>query len=253
MQKRVFIAFLLTLAWSMAYAPGMAQADIFMKQKHHTDSFQLMGQTQPAKDSIQNIWITKDCMRNDSTQTSILIRLDQQRVYMIDHVKKTYSDLPLNFDKAYKEMGGDKLSKEQQQAMANMMQQMMKISITVTDTGEQKKINTWNCRKYIQKMGTAAGPVTTELWATQDLKVDADLFAKYNAVMMSMQPGLRDSMNQVLQETKKIKGVTVQTKTTSTMMGTTIKSSMETMEFKEGKAPATITAIPVGYKKQSLK
>lgn len=241
------------LLCSLIFVPGMAQADIFMQEKHHTDAFQMMGQAQPAKDTLQSIWITKDCMRNDSADSSVLVRLDKQRIYLIDHVQKTYGELPLNFEKAMQEMGVAKMPKEQQQAMAQMMKQMMKVSITVTETPEQKKIKTWNCRKYIQKMNTAMGPVTTEVWATQDLKTDYDLFAKYQAVMMSLQPGLRDALSQVMKEARKIKGVTVQTKTTSTMMGTTMKSSTELMEYKEGKAPATINGIPAGYKKQSMK
>ena len=140
----------------------------------------------------------------------------------------------------------------QMPAMAGMMKGMMKFSMTVSDTGEKKKIGSWNCRKYIQKMDMAMGPSRTELWATEDIKVKDDLFARYSAIMMTMQPGLRESMDQVLKETKKIKGVMVQSDTSTTMMGTTVKSSVKLLEFKEGKAPADITAIPKGYRKQSM-
>jgi len=90
------------------------------------------------------------------------------------------------------------------------------------------------------------------LWATEDIKVKGDIFAKYTAIMMTMQPGLRESMAQVMQETKKIKGVTVLTESSSTMMGATLKTSMQLLEFKEGRAPATIATVPAGYKKQAM-
>lgn len=253
MQRRIFIIGLVICMAGMLVAPNMALADIFMKQKHHTGSFQVMGQTQPARDTIQSIWITTNAIRNDSDKTTVLVRLDKQVVYMIDHSKKTYAEMPLNMDKAMDEMTGKAMTKEQKQAMSGMMQNMMKVSMTVTDTGENKNINNWNCRKYIEKMSTGMGPVNTELWATQDLKVQGDIFAKYSAIMMTMQPGLRQSMAQVMQETKKIKGVAVLSNTTSNMMGNTMKSSMQLLEFKEGTAPADITTIPAGYKKQSMR
>jgi hypothetical protein len=96
------------------------------------------------------------------------------------------------------------------------------------------------------------GPANTEVWATEDIKVQGDIFARYSAIMMTMQPGLKESMAQVLKETKKIKGVTVLSNTTTTMMGATMKTSTQLMEFKEGKAPANIAAVPAGYKKQAM-
>lgn len=253
MHRRVVMIGLAALLCAMVVWPSMALADIFMKQKHHTGSFQVMGQTQPAKDVIQNVWMTDTLIRNDSEQQSVIVRLDKQNVTMIDHVKKTYAEMPLNMDKAMGEMAGEKMSKEQKEAMAGMMKSMMKFTMKVTETGEKKKIGAWNCRKYIQKLDTAMGPTTTDVWATEDIKIKGDIFAKYTAIMMTMQPGLRESMSQVMQETKKIKGVTVFTNSSSSMMGATLQSTMQLLEFKEGRAPATIGTVPAGYKKQAMR
>lgn len=250
MKKRIFSIGLTALMAGLLMLPVRSMADVFMKQKTHTGSFTMMGQTQPAKDDIQSIWMTNNVVRNDSKDASTIIRLDKKTITMIDHVKKTYTEMPMNMDKAMESMGGEKMSKEEKEAMSGMMKGMMKFSMTVKETGEKKKISAWNCRKYIQKLDTAMGPANTEMWATEDIKVQGDIFARYSAVMMTMQPGLKESMAQVLKETKKIKGVTVLSNTTTTMMGATLKTSTQLMEFKEGKAPANITAIPVGYKKQ---
>lgn len=252
MYRRVATIGLAALLCAMVACPGMALADIFMKQKHHTGSFQVMGQTQPAKDSIQSIWMTDTIIRNDSEQQSVIVRLDKQTVTMVDHAKKAYAEMPLNLDKAVGQMGGEKMTKEQKEAMSGMMQSMMKFSMKVTETGEKKKIGAWNCRKYIQKLDTAMGPTTTEVWATEDIKVKGDIFAKYSAIMMTMQPGLKESMAQVMQETKKIKGVTVLTSSTSSVMGATLKTTMQLLEFKEGRVPANIGTVPAGYKKQAM-
>jgi hypothetical protein len=39
------------------FATVQARADIYMKQKVHTDEFKMMGQTQPAKDAISVFWL----------------------------------------------------------------------------------------------------------------------------------------------------------------------------------------------------
>ncbi len=252
MKKSANILILTVVLAALTMVPGPALADIFMKQKHHTGSVTMMGQTQPARDSIQSIWITPDVMRNDSKENSVIIRMDKKTATMIDHATRTYTEMPLDMGKAMEQAGGGKMSREQKDAMASMMKGMMKFSMTVSDTGEKKKIGSWNCRKYIQKMDMAMGPSRTELWATEDIRVKDDLFARYSAIMMTMQPGLRESMEQVLKETRKIKGVMVQSDTSTTMMGTTVKSSVKLLEFKEGKAPADITALPSGYRKQAM-
>ncbi len=231
--------------------PALVLADVFMKQKHHTGSFTMMGQTQPAKDSVESIWITDTVMRNDSRDQSVIIRLDKKTITVIDHQGKSYTEMPMDMDKAMGQIGGGKMSKEEKAAMDGMMKGMMKFTMTVTDTGQMKKIKSWNCRKYIQKLDTGMGPSTTEVWATEDIKSQGDLFARYSAIMMTIQPGLRESMDKVLKEARKIKGVMVSSSTATTMMGASLKTTVELLEFRDGKAPADITAVPKGYKKQA--
>jgi hypothetical protein len=252
MRKQVCSTGLAILIAGLTLLPGAAMADVFMKQKNHTYGFTMMGQAQPARDDIQSIWITDNAIRNDGKGESTIIQLDKKTITLIDHAKKTYTVMPLNMDNAADAMGGEQMSKEDKKAMAGMMKCMMTFSLTVKETAEKKKINAWNCRKYIQKLETAMGPAVTDVWATEDIKVNGDIFARYSAIMMTMQPGLNESMSKALKETKKIKGVTVQTVTTTTMMGTKMKTATQLLEFKEGKAPATITAIPAGYRKQDM-
>jgi len=61
------------------------------------------------------------------------------------------------------------------------------------------------------------------------------------------------SMQALQEERKKIKGVPVLTITTTTIMkDTTVRSSRELVEIKEGQAPAGIFEIPPEYTKQSM-
>jgi hypothetical protein len=63
---------------------------------------------------------------------------------------------------------------------------------------------------------------------------------------------IRESGNRE-KASKKIKGIPVLTTTTMTMMkNTTVKSSRELLEIKEGTAPSGIFGIPIGYTKQTM-
>jgi hypothetical protein len=227
--------------------------DIFMKQKSHTDGFQMMGQSQPAQDEIQEIWVTQDKIRSDSEKQSVILRLDQNKLYMLNHEEKTYAELPLDFgnmmDSKMKEaMEGEDMDPEQKEAMMQMMQGMGQIKVTITPTSETKKIGNWNCKKYTQTMETMMGPTTSEIWATEDLKMDQDLYSKFMAAM-SGQGMFGNMMADMAEEMKKIKGVPVLTVSTVNMMGASIKSTQELIEFKEGTAPAGIFELPKAYKK----
>lgn len=234
--------------------PCSSQGDVMMKQKTHTDAVQIMGQTQPAKDEIQTTWISSNKIRNDGEEGSVILRLDQGKIYFINHSKKTYAEMPMEMGKMIDEkikqsMEEEGMEEEDQQAAMGMMQGMTQMKITITPTSEKKKIGNWNCQKYNQDLVTFMGPMKGEIWATEDLKIDYDLYNKYLAAMMGKGGMFGDFMNQIATEMKKIKGIPVLTITTAEMMGASIKTTQELIEYKEGTAPAGHFEIPKGYKK----
>ncbi len=148
-----------------------------------------------------------------------------------------------------KSMEEEEMDEEEQQAAMGMMQGMAQMKITITPTSEKKKIGNWNCQKYNQDIVMFMGPMKGEIWATEDLKMDYDLYNKYMAAMMGKGGMFGDFMNQIVSEMKKINGIPVLTITTMEMMGSSIKSTQELIEYKEGTAPAGHFEIPKGYKK----
>lgn len=239
---RPFLAFLgmCVLGWSSA---SPATADIFMKQKQHTDGFTIMGQSQPPRDSIQTIWMSEDKLRSDDDKHSVIVRLDKQTIYLIDHARKTYQVMPMDRGK----MAAEPMDDEE-----DLDQGGRKIQVRVTETRDMKKIDGWNCRKYLQKVVTMMGPMTSEVWATEDIKTDYSLYARFSAAMLAMQPGLSENLGALSEEMKKIRGVPVLTTTTTRVMNSTMKSSQKLLEFKEGKAPKGTFDPPGGYTRQSL-
>jgi hypothetical protein len=235
--------------WLCVMFPLVLHADVFLKQKVHTDAFEMMGQTQPAKDVTQTTWLTANGIRNDNDEQSVIIRSDKNVVTLLDHKQKTYREIPLDFSAMAKNAtgGNEKESEEMQKMMSNMM----KFKLTVTPTNDTKKINSWNCKKYLQQMETPMGPSTTEVWACEDIKVNFELYSKLAVTMFAQMPGMKENMAEITKEVKKIKGVSVLSNTSMSMMGKIMKTSSELLEVKEENAPAGILNIPPGYKKMA--
>ena len=231
---------------------NIARADIFMRQNQHMDSFQVMGQTQPATDMEVTVWITDEGMRSDNPQQSAIVKLEQKMLILLDHQQRKIAKMPLDADamKASMASQGQDLSAADKAKFQEMMGKMAQIKVSITESDERRKIGDWNCTKYLQTIETFMGPATTEVWATEDLQIDMDRYVDLTTAMMAMQPGMKENLAQVQQELKKIKGVRVHEKTSNDMMGTKVNSTITLLEFKEMKAPDDLFDLPKGYTNQ---
>jgi hypothetical protein len=237
--------------------PAVGLADIFMKEKVHQGGYEVMGQKNPEKDYFRTTWITPEKMISNDDQRSIIVRLDQNAFYIVDHTKNTYMQMPLNFGetmnkKLEQEMQKEGMDDENMKKFMDMAKGMMQVEMTVTPTDEKKQIGDWNCRKYIQKLNTGMGETTSEVWATEELEIDSELYAKFASAMMGQQSGAGKATEEMVEELKKIKGVPVLTKTKVNMMGTTMETVRELVEYKQEGAPSGIFDIPEGYKKEEM-
>ncbi len=232
--------------------PLALQADVYIKQKNHTDGFSMMGQSQPPQDMEFEIWMSPDKARmNQGEDVTIIVRTDKGVMYMINHKEMKYTEMPvsgagdiLSAGLASADMSDEE--KAQAQKMMKGFSQMMKPKVSVTETGETQKIKNWNCKKYIMTMEMMGTKTTQELWATQDIKIDFELYRALAMSMMSQMPGLEDMMK----EMEKIKGITVLSTGTTSMMGTDVKSTQELLEVSEKSAPAGAYEVPSGYAKE---
>jgi len=249
MEKRRLILF---LALILLTVPIFVHADVFLKQKKHTDSYQIMGQHQPAKDEFESIWVAKDKIRSDGKEHSTIVRLDKKVMYILDHAKKTYMEIPMDIGKSLPELNIPKGDEKDVAAFKNMMKNMMKVNITVVPTGEKKKIRNWNCKKYIETVSMVMGQTKMIVWATEDIKINYNLYAKFAASMFAQIPGMKDAMGSMEREMEKVKGLPVLTITERKVMGQTVKSTTELLEVKHGKAPTGIFEIPKGYTKTEM-
>ena len=250
--KKVFkVSGLITVLFFVVF-PLICRADVYIKQKRHTDAFEVMGQTQPEKDEITVIWMSKDKGGIDMGEDkSMIIRLDKNIMYFLDHPKMTYAEMPFGdlseiLSSAIQESElSEEERKEAEKFMKGITSTMMKAEAEVTDTGEEQKIKGWNCRKYIMKVKIMMATSTAEIWATEDIKINYELYRTLGSAVISKQPGFQE----MLEEMKKIKGIAVLTTSTSSAMGAEVKSTEELIEVEEKSAPSGTYEIPSGYAK----
>ena len=234
------------------FVPTILEADVYIKQKYHTDAYEIMGQSQPATEKMFVTWMGEDKARRDQDEdTSIIVRLDKNVMYVINHAEMAYGEIPVSetSDILTAALSGSDLSGEEQDQAEQMMKgfaQMFQPTVSVTDTGEKQKIKNWNCNKFLMTMEMMGTTSTSEIWATEDIKINYELYMTLGLAMMPKTSGL-DKMQE---EMKKIKGMTVLSTDTASITGTDVKSTQELMEILEKPAPAGTYDVPEGYKEQ---
>lgn len=256
-KARTLYVLALSILVGVVLTAAQARADIYMKQKTHTGAMKVMGQSQPEKDTTMVTWLGPNKARMDQEDgTSSILLADKKVLYLINHNKKQYSEMPLDFDKMIEQAtagaaGEDPEKAKAMEKMPGFMKNMMKgvmgsMSAKVTETDETKTIGNYHCRKYLIEMTMAMGIETkAEAWATRDIDIDyTRAFTAANA-MMASQPGFE----KIVQEMRKIKGVVVYQTATTKMMGSEMASTTELIEAGEKPAPAGSYDIPAGYKK----
>ncbi|HNU73470.1 MAG: hypothetical protein BWZ01_01524 [Deltaproteobacteria bacterium ADurb.BinA179] len=256
MKRKEILRLVFLYGVCMLALPGLIHADIYLKYRQRTEAFEIMGQEQPARESMRETWIARDMIRTDEGPQTMIMRIDKQQVYLMDNQARTYSEFPMDMEKMAEqaiEEDEQMTPEEKQEAkdfVQGMMDEMSEFSIAVEDTGETKKIGGWNCRKYIQTTTTTMGPSETELWATQDIKLDYDLLHRMAAASMMMMPGMRESKGAFTKEMKKIKGVTVYAVSTANMMNTQIRTTQELLDYSDKNADEGFYTVPEDYTKE---
>ena len=232
--------------------PATTTPDTFIKQVTHTDAFEVMGQKQPAEDDTCTIWLAKDkaYMTGEDNKVSIL-RADKGVMYFVDHEKKAYAEMPIEDVGDIKKMAGLEDDEEAAQA-AEMMQGlvagMMSMKVTVTPTDEKKEIKGWSAKKYLVEIKMPMGSTKSEVWATEDIKIDYDIYRAVSNASVAQMPGFQEA----LEELKKVEGMTVLSVDEAQVMGTSVKTTTALLECSSKSAPSGIFDVPKDYRKEEM-
>jgi hypothetical protein len=234
MFRRALFAFLI-LALPLA-----AGADTLYTMKSHTDAIKMGGQSQPAKDTTVKIWAAGDRLRRDDGEQTMIFRLDKNRLYMLDHEDKTYSEITLPIDLR-------KMMPKGSEAMADQIAAGMKVTVQVAPSAETKKIGQWNAKRYDVTVQSAMGmKIATTMWVSKEIEGFAG-FNKMAGAMASLQPGSGEWVKQL----EKIDGFPVLTESQVDALGAKFGTREELVSVETKPAPAGTYEPPAGYKAQA--
>ena len=102
MKKVIFVIMLLSITFILYPETGYGK-DYYFKSK--TSTAGLGGQQ--ARESTTEIWVSNDKLKSidGASNQTFLIRLDEGKVYNINHTSKTYTVIPLESFKKFAQMG----------------------------------------------------------------------------------------------------------------------------------------------------
>lgn len=216
-------------------APAFADQVVTVLQ--HTDAVSMMGQTTPAQDVVQESWFGADGMRVDSGDTTILLRLDRKKFYLVNHPEKNFSALDLPFD--FKQLVGPEMA-----PMMEQMAKMMAMSVNVTPTDRTGNFAGYACKFVKVDISMSMMQMAMDQCVTDSLPID---YARYKSMLESQaELGMNTSWMKELAE--KIKGFPVRTDTTTTMMGKSFKGWQELKSVEDRTPPAGHYEPPAGYR-----
>lgn len=232
MKKCLFIFILIILT------TGLVTADVYVKQKIHTDAVSIMGQNQPAVDAFSEMWFTDNKMAMISPGMTLIVDLDKKIVFMVNNEGKTYMEMEIPVD----------FSKYIPDEAAQMAQMMLNTSVTIQSTGETKTINNWKCEGYDVDIDMMMMKMKTKVWITKDVPFDWKTFM--NKMFFEMAKVTMKLNDQSIQELSKIDGFWIKSESTMNMMGSDINTYQEVVEISQKAAPAGTYTVPEGYKKK---
>ncbi len=213
-------------------------ADVYIKTKTHADAASMMGQNQPARDSVTEQWLAEDMVATNMENQSIILDLKANKMFIVNHGEKTYveTDLPLDMAKLLPPQA------------AQMMGGMMKATVTVAPNGQTKQVGAWKCSGYDVAISMMMMTMKQAVWAASDVGFDLSKFmAKAYGNIIKAQNMFFDDA--AISEMKKIQGIPILTETTLEMMGTQSHRSSEVVEIGKKTPPPGAYAVPAGYTK----
>lgn len=232
-RRALFALFVLAL-------PLAAGADTLYTMKSHTDAIKMGGQSQPAKDSTVKIWAAGDRLRRDDGEQTMIFRLDKNRLYILDHEDKTYSEVTLPIDLR-------KMMPKGSEAMADQIAAGMKVTVQVAPRDETRKVNQWNARRFDVTVQSAMGmKIATTMWVSKEIEGFAG-FNRMSGAMASLQPGSGEWAKQL----EKIDGFPVLTESQVDALGAKFGTREELVSVETKAAPAGTYDPPAGYKVQA--
>lgn len=238
MSRRVVpqLAGLFVAAACQLVLPVRSLAETLLTIHSHTDSFRVMGKTQPAKDSEAKVWISGEKVRQDEGESSQIFRFDLGKLYLLDHTDKTWSEVDLPVDWA-------KLVPKGNEQLVEQLAKAKRAEVTVKPSKEARKIRDWQAQKVQVDLASAGGMrISTVMWVSREL----GFYGTYNR-MSANQAALQGNL-EWSRKLQSLEGFPVLQESTVHLLDTQFKTREELVTAETVTPPPDLFEVPAGYK-----
>jgi hypothetical protein len=234
----------LTLGILLALA-SPSIADVLLTRIRNADEFIFESRVSPgAVNQKVEIWIGSDRIRRDDGKTALILRLDQKKLYLVNHAEKTYAATDL------RQEGGRWL------ATATFVssgpdKDVWTLHAKVEPTGETRKIGSWQAAKHRVVLSNEAGTgnrLRVDWWIDPDLKVEDAALRTLMRLLASFGPTGDEWLATVLA----VPGHPVLYERVEKQPEVDVKIREELKSIKEGEAPMGTYDPPAGYRLMDL-
>jgi len=127
--------------------------------------------------------------------------------------------------------------------------------LTVTDTGEMKRINNLNCRKYLLKGRLGSTELTSEVWVTMDIVPTLDRYGLIWGIRLERSDSelwFREGSADIVEYMRAVKGFPVLITEIEHNEYVRYERKLELLEFNEEPAASSQFDLPEGLTKKYL-
>ncbi len=190
-------------------------------------------------------YLTADRARTSNGDTDTIVEYGPGRLIMIDNKKKEYTETTFDEMTASLRKMDEEFSKLPgfvQKSMGGAVGQ-----VTIQKGTATRKIAGYDCNQYTLSMGQ---DMVFDIWAAPALEVPVKYTESMKSRYAAMGPmGRRFSA--MFDEMAKIKGYPLSFGMSYKMMGKKLDTVTEATDVKKGPIPASVFAIPAGYKQKA--
>lgn len=204
----------------------------------------LPGQPAPAETDTVILWLGPQAARRDTGEGAFLVDPERHRLTFLDHATRTWTtQTTAEIQRQIQDLAdaaADTTSDDQQ---LDQLRGMLEVAVKVTDTGEEARIDGYDCRRWLVQQFLGDHLVSSELWLTLDIELDFGLLHQATRPAMLAMPGGQAAAA----ELARLQGVTVLATTLMRLQEYQARTETRLLAVEEVTVPAGFFAPPPDY------
>lgn len=208
-----------------------------------TGATRLPGRVYQARTDTTILWLGPERARRDRGLATFLVDGSNNIVTHVDHAQRTWTRASSEaLSEALALLAADTVQAADRRT--HNLQSLLKVSARVTDMNEARTIDGYPCRRWVveQQFGDDQH-ITTEIWLTDAIAVDAGLLQRVASPSLAAVPG----GEQALAELSRLQGIPVRSASLRRLMGGDSRSESRLVKVETVQVPADFFMPPEDY------